>query len=38
MRAPNNAMKGGKSIFYEHFPCWGLPDTMREWRELASGR
>jgi hypothetical protein len=38
VRGLYNAMKGGKRIFYGHFPCWGLPDTMREWRELASGR
>ena len=31
-------MEGGKRIFYSHFPCWGLPDTMREWRNLAAGR
>jgi PcrA/UvrD tudor domain len=38
VRALYEAMKGGKRVFYGHFPCWGLPDTMREWRELASGR
>jgi hypothetical protein len=31
------AMEGGRRIFYGHFPCWGLPDTMREWRALAAG-
>lgn len=38
VRALYEAMKGGERIFYGHFLCWGLPDTMREWRELASGR
>jgi hypothetical protein len=38
VRALYEAMKGGERIFYGHFPCWGLPDTMREWRELALGR
>jgi hypothetical protein len=38
VRALYVAMKDGNRIFYGHFPCWGLPDTMREWRELASGR
>lgn len=28
----------GKRVFYGHFPSWGLPDTMQEWRELANGR
>jgi hypothetical protein len=37
VRALYEAMKGGERIFYGHFPCWGLPDTMREWRALASG-
>jgi hypothetical protein len=32
------AMERGKRIFYGHFPQWGLPDTMREWRNLAAGR
>jgi hypothetical protein len=27
-----------KRIFCGHFPQWGLPDTKREWRELAAGR
>jgi hypothetical protein len=31
------AMDGGRRIFYGHFPCWGLPDTMREWQALAAG-
>jgi hypothetical protein len=35
VRALYEAMKGGARIFYGHFPCWGLPDTMREWRALA---
>ena len=30
-------MEGGKRIFFGHFPCWGLPHTMREWRALAAG-
>jgi hypothetical protein len=38
VRALYESMKGGKRIFYGHFPCWGLPDSMRDWRELASGR
>lgn len=38
VRALYEAMKGGERIFYGHFPCWGLPDTMREWCALASGR
>jgi hypothetical protein len=38
VRALYESMKGGERIFYGHFPCWGLPDTMREWRELARGR
>lgn len=38
VRAMLAAMEGGKRIFYGHFPCWGLPDTMREWRDLAAGR
>ncbi len=31
-------METGKRIFCSHFPMWGLPDTMREWRNLAAGR
>jgi hypothetical protein len=31
-------METGKRVFYSHFPDWGLPDTMREWRDLAAGR
>jgi len=38
VRALYEAMKGGKRIFCGYFPCWGLPDTMREWRDLAAGR
>lgn len=38
IRALYNAMKGGKRIFSGHFPSWGLPDSMRDWRALASGR
>jgi hypothetical protein len=37
VRAMAAAMEGGKRIFYGYFPCWGLPDTMREWRALAAG-
>ena len=38
VRAICEAMKGGKRIFYGHFSSYGLPETMREWRALASGR
>ena len=38
VRALFQAMKGGRRIFYGHFPCWRLPDTMRDWRALADGR
>jgi hypothetical protein len=38
VRALYEAMKGGKRISCGYFPCWGLPDTMREWRDLAAGR
>jgi hypothetical protein len=38
VRALYEPMKDGKRIFYGHFPCWGMPDTMQEWRELARGR
>jgi hypothetical protein len=38
VRALYQAMKDGQRIFYGYFPCWGLPDTMRQWRELASGQ
>jgi hypothetical protein len=32
------AMESGRRIFYCNFSQWGLPDTMREWRNLAAGR
>lgn len=35
VRALYAAMKDGERIFYGHFPCWGLPDSLREWRKLA---
>ena len=38
IRAMVKVMDGGQRIFYGHFPSWGLPDTMREWRDLAAGR
>jgi hypothetical protein len=38
VHAMYEAMKGGKRIFYGHFPCWGLPDSMREWKALAAGQ
>jgi len=37
VRAMYQAMQGGKRIFCGHFPCWGLPDSLREWRDLAAG-
>ena len=37
VRAMAHAMKGGRRIFYGSFPQWGLPDTVREWRDLAAG-
>lgn len=33
--AMNRAMQRGKRIFYGHFPQYGLPDSNREWKELA---
>jgi hypothetical protein len=30
VRALYQAMKGGQRIFYGHFRCWGLPDTIEE--------
>ncbi len=38
VRAIVKEMEGGRRIFYGHFPSWGLPDTNREWRDLAQGR
>ncbi len=38
VRAMVQEMKTGKRIFYSYFPSWGLPDTMREWQNLAEGR
>ncbi len=38
VRALYEAMKDGNRVFYSDFTCWGLPDTMREWRELANGQ
>lgn len=32
------AQVGGKRLFCGHFPLWGLPDTHREWQDLAAGR
>lgn len=37
VRALYEAMKDGERIFYGHFPSYGLPDKLEEWRELASG-
>src|SRR5207245_213779 len=38
VRAMARAMEGGRRIFYGYFPQWGLPDTRRDWRNLADGR
>lgn len=38
VRAMLEKMEGGKRIFYGCFSQWRLPDTMREWRNLAAGR
>ena len=38
VRAMARAMEGGRQIFYGFFPQWGLPATMREWKDLAVGR
>jgi hypothetical protein len=36
VRSMAKAMEGGRRIFYGAFPQWGLPDTVREWNELAA--
>ena len=38
VRAMVGVMENGKRIFLGHFPCWGLPDSMLEWRDLVAGR
>jgi hypothetical protein len=37
VRALYQVQKGGRRIFYGHFPNWGLPDSMAHWRALAEG-
>jgi hypothetical protein len=36
VRAMARAMEGGKRIFYGFFPQWGLPETARDWQDLAA--
>jgi hypothetical protein len=31
------AASTGTRLFAGYMPCWGLPDTMREWQALATG-
>lgn len=38
VKAISRTFNGGERVFVGHFPQWGLPESRREWKDLAAGR